>query len=121
MITEIYLENVQAFCRLGIYENERKRGQAVIVNLRVALDLSSACTHDRMEDSISYVDLSHTIQDVSKAKEYNLIEHLSKSITDELFKKFARIDTVDIRIHKPVINAEGFNGNASVRVCTQRS
>jgi len=121
MITEIYLEDVQAYCRLGIYENERKRGQAVIVSLRVALDLSAACNLDRIENSISYVELSHIIQDTAKAKEYNLIEHLCKSIADELFKKFERIETVDIKIHKPVINAEGFNGNASVRLCTQRS
>ncbi len=121
MITEIYLEKVQAFCRLGIYENERKRGQAVIVDLKIGLDLSSACENDTMADSISYVDLSHIIQDTAKAKEYNLIEHLCKSIADELFRRFPKINSVDIKIHKPVINAEGFNGNASVRLQTNRA
>ena len=121
MLTEIHLEQVQAFCRLGIYENERQRGQAVIVDLKIGLDLSDACNGDKMEDSISYVDLSHTIQNVAKSKEFNLIEHLCKCIIDKLFNDFKQINSVDIKIHKPVINAEGFNGNASVRVKTERS
>ncbi len=120
MLTEIHLEQVQAFCRLGIYENERQRGQAVMVDLKISLDLSDACNGDKMEDSISYVALSHAIQDVAKSKEFNLIEHLCKSIIDKLFADHEKINTVDIKIHKPVINAEGFTGNASVRVKADR-
>ena len=120
MITEIHLEKVQAFCRLGIYENERIRGQAVIVDLIVGIELRDACNGDKMEDSISYVSLSHAIQDVAKSKEFNLIEHLCKSITDKLFNDFNVINYIDIKIHKPVINAEGFHGNASVRLKIDR-
>ena len=117
----IYLTGVQAFARLGIYENERKRGQAIFVDVTVALDMSKACTSDNMEDSISYVDISHIVQNVAKAKEYNLIEHLSECIANELFAKLPKIASVDLRVYKPVINADGFNGNASVRIYRERA
>jgi dihydroneopterin aldolase len=118
---EIIVENIQGLCKLGIYESERIRGQAVIIDLIVTTDMSKANYSDEMNDSLSYVDISLCVQDVCKAKEYNLIEHLSQCIVDDLFEKFPLILAIEAKVHKPIINAEGFSGNAYVRIKRERS
>jgi dihydroneopterin aldolase len=116
MQDSIFLEGVEAYTRLGVYPPERKRGQCVKFNLRLDLDLSKPGISDDIQDTISYVDVSREVQNIAQAKEYNLIEHLSTEICRGLFEKFEKLSGIEIRVFKTVINAEGFVGNASVRL-----
>lgn len=113
---QMLLKNIQAFCRLGVDRDERARGQSVRVDLALEMDLNKACKSDNIKDTISYVEISKTVQEIAKIKEYFLIEHLCEEISSGLLEKFMEILSVDITIHKPIINAEGFSGDASIRI-----
>lgn len=121
MSDSIFLEGVEAFTRLGVYAPERQRGQCVRFNLRLELDLLEAGKTDDIKNTISYVDVSREVQSIASSKEYNLIEHLSAEICEGLFKKFDKLTGIELRVFKTVINAEGFIGNASVRIYRKRN
>jgi len=118
---QIHLKNIECYCKLGVYDEERERGQCVHIDLELDLDLSAAGTSDDVRDTINYVDISHTVQEVTMAKPYNLIEHLCTEICAELFRRFTKVQAVTIQTHKPVINAKWFVGEASVRLRRTRN
>ena len=116
MSDQIHLKNIEVYCRLGVYEEERERGQCVHIDLKLDLDLSDAGRSDNVQDTINYVDISLAVQDVTMSKPYHLIEHLCTEICADLLKRFTKVQAVTIELHKPVINAKWFTGNASVKM-----
>jgi dihydroneopterin aldolase len=114
----IILEEIEAFCRLGIYESERQRGQHIKINLRLGINLEKADQSDNIKDTISYVDASRIAQETAQVKEYNLLEHLCAEICRRLLEELPKLENVEIKIHKPIIKADGFSGKASV--CMER-
>ena len=75
---KISLKNLQAFCRLGIYDQERILGQCININIDLFFDLSIAAKSNKVRDSINYVDVSLTIRELAQSKEFLLIENLCK-------------------------------------------
>ncbi len=116
----ILLRDISCFCKLGVYEEEREHGQAISLDLELELDLSQAGFSDRLEDTLSYVDVSLYVQELARARPYHLIEHLCNVITEGLLAKFPKLLAVGIEIHKPVINARCFTGRASVKIRRSR-
>ncbi len=121
MSDQIHLKNIESYCRLGVYEEERERGQCVHIDLELDLDLSAAGSSDDVKDTINYVDISLATQDITMLKPYRLIEHLCTEICAGLLKRFAKVQAVTVQIHKPVINAKWFTGNASVKMRRERA
>ncbi len=117
----IYLKNIECYCKLGVYDEERERGQCVHINLELELDLSKAGLSDNVQDTISYADVSVLVQDVTISKPYHLIEHLCAEIAKALLERFSKLNAITVEIHKPVINAKWFQGNASVKIRRSRS
>lgn len=117
---QIHLKGIECYCKLGVYDIERELGQCVHIDLELDLDLSNAGKSDNVSDTINYVDISNTVQEITKSKPYHLIEHLCQSICNGLFEKFSKLNAVQIHIFKPVINATGFTGSASVKIYRKR-
>lgn len=120
MKTRVYLKDVESFCRLGIYDHERDRGQCINATIIVEFDGYQACVGNDINGTVNYVELSLLFQETCQEKEYWLIENLSQTIISRIFDKWPKVDAVDIHINKPVINSDGFSGNASVRVVESR-
>lgn len=120
MADQIYLKNIEVYCRLGVYDDERERGQCVHIDLELDLDLSAAGASDNVQDTINYVDISLAVQDITMSKPYHLIEHLCTEICAEILKRFSKVQAVTIEIRKPVINAKLFTGKASVKMKRNR-
>ena len=117
----IHLKNIESFCRLGIYEEERQRGQTIIVDLELEFDLSIPGKSNDIEDTINYVDVSRLVQATAQAKEYWLVEHLTAEIIKALLKQFTKLDAIKALVYKPVIKADGFSGNVSISVYRTRA
>ncbi len=116
----VSLKDLQAFCRLGIYDSERTLGQCININIDLFFDLSIAGISNDIKDTIDYVDVSLTIRELAQAKEYLLIENLSEEICQALFKKFPILDAIDLEITKSIVNADQFTGTPVVRVHRKR-
>ena len=117
---KVSLKNLQAFCRLGIYDSERILGQCININIDLFFDLSIAGKSNQIKDTIDYVKVSLTIRELAQSKEFLLIENLCEEICQTLFKKFPILEGIDLEITKSIVNADQFTGTPVVRIYRKR-
>ena len=77
MIT-VEVRDLRIFGRHGVHEEERERGQDFVFD--VELDVGERGAGDRLEDAVDYVDVARTVQEVSDARQYNLLEALASAL-----------------------------------------
>lgn len=117
---KVSLKNLQAFCRLGIYDHEKVLGQNLNINIDLFFDLSISGNSDKVADTIDYVDVSLTIRELAQAREYLLIENLAEEIAKALFDKFKILEGLELEITKTIVNAEQFSGTPVVTIHRKR-
>lgn len=118
---KVSLNNLQAFCKLGIYDSERILGQSININIDLFFDLSISGKSNKVEDSINYVDVSLTLRELAQSKEFLLIENLAEEMCAILFNKFSILEAVNIEITKSIVNADQFTGTPVVTVYRKRA
>jgi dihydroneopterin aldolase len=118
---KVSLKNLQAFCKLGIYDSERILGQSININIDLFFDLSIAGKSNKVEDSINYVDVSLTLRELAQSKEFLLIENLAEEMCKALFNKFSILEAVNLEITKSIVNADQFTGTPVVRIYRKRA
>lgn len=118
---KVSLKNLQAFCKLGIYDSERILGQSININIDLFFDLSISGKSNKVEDSINYVDVSLTLRELAQSKEFLLIENLAEEMCKALFGKFSILEAVNLEITKSIVNADQFTGTPVVTVYRKRA
>lgn len=118
-ITTINVENIPCYCSIGIDSEEKKLGQKLIIDVSVDVDSSSAVSTDSVSETLSYVDIYKTVQEVGSSKPHSLIETLAEEIADA-FLVNPIVSKVKIKIHKPHIPYPDFQGNVSVEVTREK-
>ena len=116
----LLLKDLQAFCRLGIYDSERILGQCIQIQLELEFDLAKAAKTNSVEDSVNYVEVSLSIRELTQSKEFLLIENLAHEIIEMLLAKFSILEGVQIEITKTIVNADQFTGTPAVRMHRNR-
>jgi dihydroneopterin aldolase len=117
---KVSLKDLQAFCKLGIYDSERILGQSININIDLFFDLSISGKSNKVEDSINYVDVSLTLRELAQSKEFFLIENLAEEMCQTLFNKFSILEAINLEITKSIVNAEQFTGTPVVTVYRER-
>jgi dihydroneopterin aldolase len=112
MIT-VELRGLRIFGRHGVHPEEREHGQDFLFD--VDLDVGDRGMSDRLEDAVDYREVARTVQEVSDAHAYDLLEALATAIADELLQRFAGQRTV-VRVWKPAVRPAGLEGTAGVSV-----
>ena len=112
MIT-VELRSLRVFGRHGVHAHEREQGQDFVFD--VALEVGDRGASDRLEDAVDYSAVARTVQEVSDARTYALLEALANAVADELVARFAP-ERVVVRIEKPAVRPGGLEGTASVSV-----
>jgi dihydroneopterin aldolase len=112
MIT-IELRALRVFGHHGVREHEKRDGQDFLFDVDLAVgDRGSS---DRLEDTVDYSVLARTVQELSDARSYDLLEALATAIADELLQRFGA-ERVLVRITKPGVRPGGLDGVAGVSV-----
>ena len=112
MIT-VEVRDLRIFGRHGVHEEERERGQDFVFD--VELDVGERGAGDRLEDAVDYVDVARTVQEVSDARQYNLLEALASAVADELEHRFSP-ERVRVRVRKPEVRPAGLDGTVAATV-----
>jgi len=119
MTDRIHVEGIEAYGYHGVFPEERVLGQTLIVDLTVDCDLRKAGKSDRMEDSISYVDLEAIAREVVTETPYQLIEAVAEEIAERILKlPLAR--GVRVKVAKPRVPHPGVRGRVSVEITRQK-
>lgn len=109
----VEVRGLRVFGRHGVHDDERERGQDFVFD--VELEVGDRGSSDRLEDAVDYVEVARTVQEVSDARPYRLLEALAGAVADELERRF-RPESLTVRVTKPEVRPAGLEGTVGVSV-----
>jgi 7,8-dihydroneopterin aldolase/epimerase/oxygenase len=112
-VITVEVRDLLVFGRHGVHDEERERGQDFVFD--VELEVGERGTSDRLEDAVDYVEVARVVQEVSDAKQFNLLEGLASAVADELQGRFAP-ERVRVRVRKPEVRPAGLDGAVAATV-----
>jgi dihydroneopterin aldolase len=105
LMARIEIKCFPVFARIGCFDFEQAAGQEVLVdlNLDLAENNHSADFADEVSATVDYSEVLAVTDSVLTAQSYKLVETMVKRLGTELLSRFARVNSVDVRITKPRI------------------
>ncbi len=100
MSDRITLTGVRATGYHGVYEHERREGQVFIADVVLELSLADAARSDDVADTVHYGELADQVAAVLAGDPADLLETVAQRVTDRALG-YARVDAVEVTIHKP--------------------
>ena len=96
----IHIRDLSLRCIIGLYPEERKNKQDVIINIVLETDLRTASKSDSLTDTIDYKTIKMEILDFVENSSFNLIESLAEGISTICLKD-ARVLIATVTVDKP--------------------
>ncbi|MDD5091567.1 MAG: dihydroneopterin aldolase [Candidatus Wallbacteria bacterium] len=116
----IRLNKLEFYGYHGVFSEERKLGQKLLVSLDLQVDLSKACKSDRIEDTVDYTRIYETAKSVIQGSgSFNLLEHLAWQIAGSLLQGFENVKCLEVTVCKPSVPYPGI-GSCEVTVRRER-
>ncbi|MDO5707054.1 MAG: 2-amino-4-hydroxy-6-hydroxymethyldihydropteridine diphosphokinase [Andreesenia angusta] len=98
---KIIMKNLAFYSYHGAMKEENVLGQKFFIDLELVADIDKSAYTDSVEDTVHYGEVYQTIKDIMENSKYNLIEAVAQKIIDEIFKKFDKVEEIDIVVKKP--------------------
>ncbi len=95
----LYINDLIIPCIIGIFENERKEKQQIIINVALSVDTQKAGKSDDIKDTVNYHDLSIKIVNMVEKSKFYLLEKLAQEIANICLKN-KLIKQVTVRVEK---------------------
>jgi FolB domain-containing protein len=99
-VDRITICDIALRCIIGVFPEERREKQDVIITVTLYADLARACATDDFRDTVDYKTVKKAIVDLVEASEFKLIEALAQAIADACLA-FDRVQQVEVRVEKP--------------------
>ncbi len=96
----IYINDLTVKCIIGVFANERKKKQPIIITIALSIDTRKAAKTDDLKDTVNYHDLYLEVADVVSQSKYNLLEKLAQTIADICLAN-KKVKQVVVRLEKP--------------------
>lgn len=100
MSDRITLTGIRATGHHGVYEHERREGQVFIADVVLELSLADAARSDDVADTVHYGEFADQVAAVLSGDPADLLETVAQRIADRALA-YARVDAVEVTIHKP--------------------
>src|SRR6476646_10313060 len=82
----------------GVEEEERREPQPFLYDLW--LEVPDAATSDRLEATVDYRDVVRCVQEISAARQFQLLEAMAEVVEDTLVARF-ELEAARVRGRKP--------------------
>ena len=109
MPDKIFIEDLKVRVRIGVNPGERRKLQTVLICIEIPRSLRKASRTDRIEDTVSYWEVSKMVDRIARARPRRLIEHLAGEIGRELIGIF-RVKRVKVLVKKFIVKQARFVG-----------
>ena len=109
------------FAHHGVLPEETRLGQRFYISLDCRLDLGDAGISDDVARTVSYADLAAVVVELATQKRFDLIEALAETIAAAILERFARIDSVAVRVDKPSAPVPAIIEGVAVEVVRTRA
>ena len=96
----ILISDLLVRCIIGIKDDERREKQDVLINVSLGVDLRTAGTSDRIEDSVDYAGLKKRIVALAEGSQFFLVEALAEKIASICLEHPLVVEAV-VRVEKP--------------------
>ncbi|NIA13060.1 MAG: dihydroneopterin aldolase [Nitrospiraceae bacterium] len=117
VLDQIYIRDLRLLCIVGIYPEERREKQEVLLNITMFADLRKACESDRIEDTVDYKSVKKQIVAMVEASSHLLIERLAQRAAD-ICLAAPGVEKVTVAVDKP--GALRFARSAAVEITRLR-
>jgi FolB domain-containing protein len=97
---KIHIRDLTVRCVLGIFHEERRERQEVVINITLHADLGTACRSDRVEDTVDYKTVKKRVLAMVEESSSFLVEHLAEEIAG-ICLDHPRVQRVDVSVDKP--------------------
>ncbi len=97
--SNIFINGLRLYAFHGVLPQERQVGGEFIVDLRVHYNIYKATETDRVEDTISYADLSDIVKR-EMAQPSALLEHVAGRIAKTVIQTYPTVESVWLRLTK---------------------
>jgi FolB domain-containing protein len=118
MADEIRIKGLALRCVVGVYPEERRERQDVVINVRLEADLGPASRSDDLRETVDYKALKKRIVAMVEDSSFQLIEKLAGRIA-EICLEDPGVLAAEVEVEKP--GALRFARTASVTIRRQRS
>jgi len=100
MSDRIVLTGLRAIGHHGVFEQERIDGQEFVIDVTAHLALHDAATSDDLAETVNYGELAERVVAAVSTDPVDLIETVAERVA-EVALSFARVESVDVTVHKP--------------------
>lgn len=114
---KIFIRDLALRCIIGIYPEERREKQDVIINVEMHCDLRKAGNSDDLNDTVNYKSIKKAILKLVEESSFNLIESLAENIA-AIALADEKVQQVVITIDKP--GALRFARSSAVEITRKR-
>jgi dihydroneopterin aldolase/D-erythro-7,8-dihydroneopterin triphosphate epimerase len=116
-LDKIHIRDLGVRCVVGIYPEERREKQDVIINVTLHTDLRAAGRTDRIEDTLDYKGIKKRIVAMVEQCSPFLIERLAECVA-QICLEDPRVHRVDVTVDKP--GAMRFARSVAVEIARKR-
>ena len=117
MADKIYIRDLALRCIIGVYPEERREKQDVLINIVLECDHSAAAKSDQLADAVDYKGIKKEVIKLVDASAFNLIETLADRIV-QLCLSNSKVQRVTVTVDKPA--ALRFARSVAVEISRER-
>lgn len=117
-LDRIHIRDLALRCVIGLYEDERREKQDVVINITLYADLGKACRSDDVGDTVDYKIIKKNVIALVEQSSCRLIEHLAEQIAQTCLAD-PRVVRVSVCVDKPA--ALRFTRSVAVEIVRERS
>ncbi len=96
----IHIRDLSLRCIIGVYEEERREKQDIVINITLYGDLRRACKSDNVVDTVDYKTLKKKVIALVEQSSCRLIEHLAEQIA-QICLSDSRVARAAVCVDKP--------------------
>ncbi len=99
MSDQILISGISAKGFHGALPEDQKKGQIFIVDLELNMKLIGL--KDQLSKTVNYAEVAVLVEKEISGKQFQLIESLAEQIGKSVLKKFSKVKSVRVIVHKP--------------------
>jgi D-erythro-7,8-dihydroneopterin triphosphate epimerase len=97
---KIYIRDLSLRCLIGVYPEERREKQDVLINIVLDCDHSAAAKNDRIGDAVDYKKIKKNVIRLVENSHFNLIETLADRIAQACLQN-PKVEKATVTVDKP--------------------
>lgn len=119
LLLKIKLNQMQFHAYIGVYPEERKIGQDVVINIALIVNNQDMqkLLEDKLENTINYGPVYQMVKEIVAQKDIKLIETLAAKILQAIEDEYGtQLDNIIVNIKKKNLPIDGVLDSAEVEV-----